>query len=288
MDAKDGSKNFLIGILLGAATWIPGISGGVVAILFGVYERLIDDVNNLRAKIREEAGFLLTLGIGVAIGLLIIVYIVDYMMSVYLMATMLFFVGLIVGQLPDLLKITKRGEPTKAKHIVWLALGLAVMIVLLIAERQFGDDSGKSAIMDSGLMVGIALSFIAGSIFAVSKIVPGISGSTVLLVLGLYVWMNTIIKELNLVYLLPFAVGFVIAVFLFAKVMWHIIENHHHALDYFVIGLTVGSMIVILAMTDVGGLNDILIGCVAAAAGILISLTFSKFKGPAKNGTCGS
>ncbi|MDR0335367.1 MAG: DUF368 domain-containing protein [Methanomassiliicoccaceae archaeon] len=277
MDAKEGSNNFLIGILVGAASWLPGISGGVVAVLFGVYERLIDDVNNIRTKIKEDFWFLVTLMAGIIIGLLIIVYIIDYMMSIYLMITMFFFVGLIIGQLPDLVRITKRGEPTKRSHAVWLAIGFAVMMLLLFTELYVIGDS-EEVIEDSGLIIGMTLSFIAGAVYAVSKIVPGISGATVMLVLGLYVWMNTIIKQFDLVYLLPFGIGFIIAVFAFAKVMGYILKNHHHAIYYFIIGLTVGSIVVILALTDVGGLADVAIGCAAAAVGIVISMALSMIK----------
>jgi len=278
MDAKEGTNNFLVGILVGAASWLPGISGGVVAVLFGVYERLIDDVNNIRTKIREDFWFLVTLLAGIVVGLLIIVYVIDYMMSIYLMITMFFFVGLIIGQLPDLVKITRRGEPTRMSHVGWLAVGLAVMIVILVVELCFTDESGEDVIEGAGLLMGMTLSFIAGAVYAVSKIVPGISGATVMLVLGLYVWMNTIIKQFDLVYLLPFGIGFIIAVFAFAKVMGYILKNHHHPIYYFIIGLTVGSIIVILALTDVNGLTDVLIGCAAAAVGIVISLGLSMIK----------
>jgi len=209
--------------------------------------------------------------------------VIDYMMSIYLMVTMFFFVGLIIGQLPDLVRITKRGEPTKRSHVGWLATGLAVMIVILVVELCFTDGKSEEVIENSGIIIGVVLSFIAGAVYAVSKIVPGISGATVMLVLGLYVWMNTIIKQFDLVYLLPFGIGFVVAVFAFAKVMGYILKNHHHPIYYFIIGLTVGSIIVILALTDVNGIGDILIGCAAAAVGIVISLALSMLRKTQKN-----
>ncbi|MDR2866491.1 MAG: DUF368 domain-containing protein, partial [Methanomassiliicoccaceae archaeon] len=131
MGAKEGSKNFIIGVLVGAASWLPGISGGIVAVIFGIYERLIDDVTHIRKKIREDFWFLAAILSGIVAGLLAVAYFLDYMMNEHLLAAMFLFVGLILGQLPSLMKITKRGEPTKAPHIIWLALGFAVMISLL-------------------------------------------------------------------------------------------------------------------------------------------------------------
>ena len=282
MDAKEGSNNFIVGFLIGAVSILPGISAGVIAVIFNVYERLIDDVNHLRVKIREDLWFLVTLGTGILLGLLVFVYVTDYIMGVNLLAAMFFFVGLIIGQLPDLVRITKKGEPTKRSHLMWLSLGMAVMIVLLFLELYVGEGGGEAVIENSGLAAGIALSFAAGAILAVSKIIPGISGSTVLLALGLFTWMLTIITEFDIVYLIPFILGFVIAVFAFAKVMWHLIEKYHHPLYYFISGLTIGSIILIIAVSyDMGlihSITDMLIGLGAAVAGVIVSLAFGMLR----------
>jgi putative membrane protein len=283
MDAKEGSNNFIVGFLVGAVSMLPGISGGIVAVLFGIYERLIDDINHIRTKIKEDLGFLLTVGGGIFLGLLVFVYITDWLLGAFFVATMFFFVGLIIGQLPDLIRITKKGEPTRGPHIVWLALGLAIMIGLLFLELRTGGGGGEAVIESSGLLIGVLLSFFAGAILALSKIIPGISGSTVLLALGLFTWMLTIITDFKLVYLLPFCIGFVIAVFAFAKVMGYILENHHHTVYYFITGLTVGSIILIAAITDVSGFGDMLMGCAAAAVGIIVSLAFGMMLRPKKN-----
>jgi putative membrane protein len=279
-NAKEGSNNFIIGFLIGAVSMLPGISAGVIAVIFNVYERLIDDINHLRVKIKEDLLFIATLGTGILLGLLVFVYVTDFMMDLHMLAAMFFFVGLIIGQLPDLVKITKKGEPTKRSHLAWLSLGLAVMIALLILELFVGEGGGEAVIENSGLAVGIVLSFAAGAILAISKIIPGISGSTVLLALGLFSWMLAIIKEFDIIYLVPFAAGFIVAVFAFAKIMWHIIEKHHHPLYYFILGLTVGSIILITAISYdmIGDLTDILIGCGAAVIGIIVGLAFGMLR----------
>ena len=279
MKPKEGSNNLIAGFLVGAASIPPGISGGLVAVLFGIYERLIDDLNNIRTKIKEDLGFILTVGIGILIGIVVMVFISRWAWDTFFMPTMFLFVGLIIGQLPSLVKITRRGEPTRTPHIVWLTIGVIVMLVLLFLELRSGDPDGGAKIIDnSGLLVGMILSFFAGAILAVSKIIPGISGSTVLLALGLYKWMLDIIAEFDLLNLIPFGIGFIIAVFGFAKVMGYILKNHHHAVYYFIVGLTIGSIILILAITDVNGMTDVIIGCAAAAIGIVISLALSMVK----------
>jgi putative membrane protein len=283
MNAKEDSNNFFVGILLGAVTWLPGISAGIVAVLFGIYERLIDDVSHIRTKLRQDMRFLVALGSGVVIGIAVMVFVVDYLMGAYFVATMFLFVGLIIGQLPDLVKITKRGEPTKAPHIVWLALGFAAMMVLLFAELYFGGATGEDAIENSGLMVGLILSMVAGIVFAISKIIPGISGSTVLLALGLYGWLVAVMTGFQLIYLLPFGIGFVVGILVFAKVMWHILKMYHHQVYYFILGLTIGSIVLILAITDISGWTDVLVGIGAAVIGVIISLAFSLVKTPSKS-----
>jgi len=280
MGVREGSDNFIVGFLVGAVSWLPGISGGIVAVVFGVYERLIDDLNNLRTKIREDFWFLFTLGAGIALGMLVMVFVIDYLMGAYLLATMFLFVGLIMGQLPTLIKITKRGEPTKGSHTLCFSLGIVAMMLLLLLKLHLGGEENGNVIEHSGLLIGIVLSFFAGAVFAVSKIVPGISGSTVLLALGLFTWMNHAITSFNLLYLLPFGIGFVLAVFMFAKIMGHILKEYHHFVYYFITGLTVGSIILIIAITEIVGLHDVLIGCAAVVAGVLISLGISMIRKP--------
>jgi len=282
MSAKEDSNNFFVGILLGAVTWLPGISAGILAVLFGIYERLVEDVSHLRTKLREDLRFLIALGCGIVIGIAVMVFILDYLMDAYFVATMFLFVGLIIGQLPDLLKITKRGEPTKGSHIVWLSVGFAVMMLLLLLELGPGGTWGADTIMGSGIIVGVLLSFIAGMVFAVSKIVPGISGSTILIALGLWFWLISVMKGFELTYLLPFGIGFVAGILLFAKVMWYILERYHHQVYYFILGLTFGSVILILAISGVGNWTDLVWGICAAVLGIAISLAFGRVRMPSK------
>jgi len=283
MDAKEGSNNLVVGFLVGATSMAPGISGGVVAVLFGIYERLIDDLNHIRTKIKEDLGFLLTVGIGILIGLISFVYVIDYLIDRYNVFMMFFFVGLIMGQVPYLAKITKRGEPAKRSHIIWLAAGIIVMLCLMPLAIYVKNGGEGDLIESSGLLMGVMISFAVGAILAISKIIPGISGSNVLLALGLYVWMLTIIKEVDLVHLIPFGIGFIVAMFAFAKVMGHILNNYHHAVYYFISGLTLGSVVLILVLTDVTELSHLLIGGIAVVAGVLVSMGFSRIKRPDPN-----
>ena len=275
MKAKEGSGNFIIGFLVGAVSTLPGISGATFAVLMGIYERLIDDLSNLRTKIKEDLGFILTVGSGIAVGLISFVYVADYLIDTYFVATMFLFAGLIIGQIPDLVKITKQDEPVRRSHIVWMAIGFIMMMIMLLLHSSEG---GSGYIDNSGIVAAMLLSFAAGAVFAISKIIPGISGYTVLIALGLYVWMLTIIKEMQLIYLIPFAIGFVVSLFVFAKVMKHILGKYHHPVYYFITGLTVGSVVLIIMITDIAGWADIFVGCGALIAGTVISLLLGMLK----------
>jgi len=283
--SREGANNLVVGFVVGAASWPPGVSGGLVAVLFGIYERLIDDITHLRTKIKEDLGFILTAGIGIILGVMVMAFAIRYAMDTHMVITMFLFVGLIVGQIPSLIKITKRGEPVRMPHLLWLTLGFAVVMFLLAMEIWTGSPDRGDIIDNSGVVVGILMAVLVGGIFAVSKIVPGISGSTVLLALGLFDWMNRFITDFDMIKLIPFAIGFVIGVFAFAKVMWYVLKNHHHAVYYFITGLTFGSVILILAITNmqfVNGMTDILYGCVAIAVGVVISLAIGMIKKPAE------
>jgi putative membrane protein len=282
MGLRERANNFIVGIFVGAASWLPGISGGIVAVIFNVYERLIEDLNNLKVKIKEDFWFLLTIGLGIVMGLVLMALFMNYTMERYMMPMMFLFAGLIIGQFPELMRITKRGEPTRPSHFVWAMLGFAVMMFLLLL---YVNDI-KTEITDAGTVAGMILSFLAGSVFALSKIVPGISASTVMVVLGLWVWMNGILAHFDLLYLLPFGLGFIASVFIFAKFMGHILKEHHFPVYYFVVGLTLGSVLAILGITYWDGLvndaADLLVGLAAAAAGVAVSFAFGMFRRPEK------
>jgi putative membrane protein len=195
--------------------------------------------------------------------------------------TMFLFVGLIAGQIPSLLKITKKGERTTKSHAGWFITGLAILMTLLVLDIVSGNPDRGEMIDNSSTMVAVAFAILVGILFGLTTIVPGISGATVLLALGLFTWMNDFITGMEMIKFVPFALGFVITIFACAKVMSYVLKNHHHAIYYFILGLTIGSLILILVTTymyDINGTLDLVYGCAACIIGIVVSVALSSIK----------
>ena len=282
MGEKGGIKHFIMGLVIGAAAWPPGLSGGVVAVLFGIYERLIDDLNNLRRKIKEDFAFIFSVGLGLIVGIIIMAFAVKWALEDSRRAvTMFLFAGLIIGQIPSLVKISKKGEKVRPPHIMWFAIGLAILMALLALDLMT-DNADRGAMIDSSAtMVAVAFAILVGVLFGLTTIIPGISGATVLLALGLFTWMNDFITGMELIKFIPFALGFVITIFAVGRIMGYILKNYHHAVYYFILGLTVGSTILILVTSyvyDITGTTDLFYGIAACAAGTAISLALSSIK----------
>jgi len=261
-------RNVIMGFMIGAAAILPGVSGGIIAVLCGVYERAIRDINDLWHKWRPEFWFLATIGIGIILGVLIFAVGLEYIITNYEVPAMFLFMGLIVAQIPELCKIARNDEPIKPLYVISFIIGFAMMIAIFII-----DDGGTQITeLDLTLQNAVLLIF-CGIIIAISKIVPGISGSALLLALGLYQITISTMAHLNLHFLIPIGIGVIIGIFGFAKIMTYLLDRYHNITYYAILGLTIGSLLIIYP-----GLNtvtDTIIGIAALIIGFVISYLFN-------------
>jgi Predicted membrane protein len=266
-------RTFIVGTIIGIVAMIPGLSGAVLAVCLGVYERLIADLADLRHKLKEDFAFILLIGIGILVGTFIVSFGLEYVLENYEAVAYLFFTGLIIGQFPSLLKQTDRTKPVTKTNILALVIGLCIMVVMgaLIAaeESEIVFDHDLTAYL---CMIGI------GFVFAISHLVPGISGTTIMVVLGVMTTLTTAITDLDIAFLIPICFGLLLGVLSFAKVVHHSIVNHRNTTYSLVIGLTVGSIGVMLlyVYNEVGGWEDIALGILFFFVGILVSMALSK------------
>lgn len=274
-------RRFSIGIIVGVASMLPGISGGVLAVCFGIYERLIADLADIRQKLVKDLPFVIVVAAGMGVGMILIAFVLEALMVEYLILALFFFLGLIVGQLPELWKHTRPVKaPFTSHNILALGIGFVIMLSLIrigtAEDVEFGTDIAIYAV----------LVFI-GAIVAISKLAPGISGSTLILALGLYKPFMEAITSFNLAFLLPVFVGFVIGLFGFARIVDYAINNHRTSTYCMIVGLTLGSLAVVLnhAWAYVASSADVLIGTFSLLAGVIVSLLFVRF-GRRNNQAC--
>ena len=278
----------LAGVLFGLANVIPGVSGGTMAVVFGIYERLIGILSDPIRNIKKEWKFLVMFAAGTAVGILAFGKLMNWLLeSKYRSETFLFFVGVILGSLPMLFKNAfMSGGRVKigAGAVVAFAIGFAVMIPMILAGN---NDEAKQAAKDGASMVSagagqMLLMLLYGAIASSTMIIPGISGSFVMLLLGVYPTIIAAVAALTgsggamgqaILLLAPFGVGIVLGLVFCSKLIKYLLK-HHEAVTYAAIfGFVLGSIgCVIREVTSVS-----VLGVIALLAGVAVLWAFEHF-----------
>ncbi len=238
-------KNIISGAFIGVANIIPGVSGGTVALLLGVYEKLTESVGEFftvpKEKKIEFIKFLSQIFIGVVIGLLVFARVIGFLYSNYREGTSFFFLGLIVASLP--LVLTHRESKQINKYgKLWFLFGLFIMIGFIVLQSFYGNGETSSGLykLTGGYTIKLIL---AGAMAGGAMVIPGISGSLLLVMLGEY---YNILGFVNNRMILPVAlVGFgaVIGIVGFARIIDKLLKSHRDNTLYFIIGLIVASLV---------------------------------------------
>jgi len=231
--------NVVRGALIGIANTIPGVSGGTIAVVTGIYE---DALSSLSGFFRNNGGwkansrFLAPIVLGLAFGIFGFAHVIGYLLEVVPVPTSFFFLGLIVGSLPFLIK-TARKDPFRRVYLVPLLLTLGFMVYMSLAERPPESDPIRTLGLMSGVLV-----FLSGVISSGAMIIPGISGSFILLLIGMYTTFITGLREGNAVVIGVFLVGSVAGLVFIAKLISFFLRRFHGATYYAILGLVAGSI----------------------------------------------
>lgn len=264
-------RDVFAGAMVGFVSMLPGASGATIAVVFGIYDRLVGDLANIRSRLLKDLRFFLTVAVGVALGMLICAKGLDFLLSRCEVPMMFLFVTLILMQVPDIMRMGEDGdEGYAAKDAVPFVFGFLVMMAVLAAGLLTGSDGPEE---DGALMM-----FFAGIVLAVSKMAPGISGSTVLLALGLFGPFNHALSVMDFSLLIPIGIGLVLGVLGFSRVMDMCFRRSRRATYSAILGLTVGSAVTVFVQgaVDVTG-TDMMVQCaVCAVLGIVFGYALSR------------
>ena len=275
-------KNVLKGMVIGIANVIPGVSGGTMMVAMGIYDKLIHCITHLFSELKKNILFLAPIAIGMALAVVGSSFTIEKMFEVFPFQTSLLFVGLVVGGLPAMWKNVK-GKSIKLGHIITCVLFLA----LVVGMALLGETEGNATELTFSIVNAVKLFFV-GVIAAATMVIPGVSGSMVLLLIGYY---NPILSAINAFIrsavsfdisgimagvgvLSPFGIGMVIGIFAIAKLIVIIFEKFPLYAYWGIIGLIVASPFAILAMGSFGTITiiSILTGVVALAIGCVIAM----------------
>ncbi|MCL2354629.1 MAG: DUF368 domain-containing protein [Oscillospiraceae bacterium] len=196
--------DFLKGAIIGVAILVPGASAGTIALSVGIYERLVNSIGNLFKNLKENMIFLIPVGLGGVVGLFAISRIMEHLLDNFMMPTMFVFIGLILGGIPLVFKRANEKGFEKKYLIpagITLAIGLGFAIVELLGLTGYAITQ-----MDISV-VNILLLFVFGVVAATSLVIPGFSGSFMLILLGAYAFLLSSVNSLDIPILIPFVFG---------------------------------------------------------------------------------
>lgn len=234
-------KNTYRGFIMGISELIPGVSGGTIALLLGIYDELIASINGLFSKHwAKQLRFLIPLGIGMGSALIVLSRVMDYLLVHYTEPTHFLFLGLIIGVLPFLFKEADASHTFKASQYVLLIIGIVVVGSLEI----FIDPSEGGAIAELTASTYVLL-FVGGMLASAAMILPGISGSMVFLILGLYPTVIGALKNFQLDLMIVIGLGVVIGIVTMSKVIHYFLKRHGTSTYALIIGFVIGSMVVV-------------------------------------------
>ena len=238
-------KYFLCGIVFGTANVILGVSGGTMLVIFGIFDRLTESVSGIK-KIVKNLPFLITFALGAGAGILVSAKVISSMFEMFAVQTNMFFIGLILGGVPLIYKIGTSEKKVKPFCILPFIIAMAVVIGLSVLDRLKIFSLGvENEITGFDLVFTIKIMCCA-AIAAITMIIPGISGSFVMMLLGVYETIIGAVKDLNMWVLVPFAISAVIGIMVGAKLISMLINKNRLMVYSALMGLVIGSVYAIL------------------------------------------
>lgn len=240
--------NVLKGIVIGIANAIPGVSGGTMMVIMKVFDRLMGAVTLNIKKLKENFVFLLTIFIGAGIGVILSAKVLTKCFENFYVQTQFFFMGVVLGSLPMIYRVATEKEKFSIKHIIPFLVGVGTIIGVTIASMSMGANSVRDS-LDIGTFIYLTIICIVA---AAAMIMPGLSGSLVLLILGGYQTVIQAVDEMNIPILIPAGIGIIIGIVLCAKLITICLKKWFRGTYAVILGLICGSFFAIWPREDPG------------------------------------
>ncbi len=274
-------KLVLCGIVFGIANVIPGVSGGTMLVVFGIYDQLTEAISGIKA-IFKNIVFLIFFGIGGAVGILGFAAVVTYLFQNFGVQTNMYFIGLIVGSIPLIYRMGTSESKLKPACAVPFVISIVLVVGLTVLNNYMEAANlipAAEAVEGFSLFMTIKL-LICTFVAAVAMIIPGLSGSFVMMLLGVYqtVIASLSLKALNFYVIIPTAVGVLLGIILGAKLISTLMKKHKLMSYSAIMGLVVGSVYAILP-AGFGFNPQTGFGFVCLLFGVLTSILVEKLGG---------
>lgn len=242
---------FIKGVVLGVAFVIPGVSGGTLAVLMGIYEELIEAASNFYKSIadfKKYFMYLLPIGLGVVFSVAVFAKLIKFGLDKAPIITILIFLGMIIGGIPALVRNVK-GTKTNLKDMTLMLVGLIIVISMLIFHK-----SNSNVVLTNMSIGGYFTLLLVGAIAAVTMVVPGISGSFTLMLIGYYEPVLNLVNDItsfknlgpNLILMATFMLGVVIGIIFISKLIEWCLKHYKRETYYAIIGFVLSSIISVI------------------------------------------
>lgn len=268
---------FLKGVLVGIGAILPGLSGGVLAVIFGIYDQLMRFLGNIRHRFLANVKYFAPVIIGGIVGVYLFSVVVEAAFGRYAALFTCLFIGFVIGTLPQLFR---RAGRAGRRPVHWLALLIAAAVIfglMLLGDRAL-----------ISVTPSIPVWFLAGAVIGLGVIVPGLSPSNFLIYFNLYDKMASEIRQFNLATIIPLGLGLVVIVLLLAKLVNRLFDRHEAMLYHIILGSVIGSSLgiiptIVVPALDQAGLSNMglsrtsaILWCIALlVVGAILSYLFS-------------
>ena len=243
---KDRLILFIKGAILGVAFIIPGVSGGTLAVLLGIYEDIIEAVCNFykgKDNFIKYLKFLIPILLGAGFSLLLVARLIEFGLDKAPIITTLVFLGLIIGGIP---KLFKSVDTPNLKHFSLMLIGIIIVVLMMIFDKSTANVNFSNM-----NLLGYIILIFVGMLASATMVIPGISGSFTLMLIGYYEPILETVNNLssltnvkdNLLIMLPFLIGVVIGIVVIAKIINYMLKKYRNATYYIIIGFVLASVI---------------------------------------------
>ncbi len=271
------------GFIMGIANIIPGVSGGTLALTLGIYEDFINAISHFFSDLKKNIKFLVPVFIGMVLSIVTMSNVISYALDKAPIPTAMFFMGLVIGGVPMLYgKVKNTKDMKKVSSYIIMSLTFALVMFLAFSNQIFGSGLGEVNLASVN-MSGYIILFLVGIVAAATMVIPGISGSLVLMLLGYYKPIVDTIKDLthfnnvghNFIICVAVGLGIVVGIVLVAKLIEWLFKKYEVKTYFGVLGFIIASIIAIpvSVMNEVSvsfDLVHIIIGIVLILIGILL------------------
>lgn len=247
----------ICGILIGAGAILPGLSGGVLCVAFGIYKPMMELLSHPKAALKKHIKMFIPVGIGFVAGFFLFSKIIVVLFETSQLYTTWLFIGLIIGTVPSLFK---QAGIKGRNYLSWIWFGVGFIVMFLAL-----------GITASGIIKNVEPNTLwylfCGLLWGLSLIIPGMSSSSILISMGLYEPLNAGVANLDMGIILPWVLGIIATVALFARLVNFLLDRHYSVFFHLVLGIVLASTLLIIPLEGYGSAASFMISAVLFIGG---------------------